>query len=106
MITSIICILAALLHGHVVACITSNTHHRFTVSRWRDTGEICQISETGRILWYSNIWQYCKHLRQTESAGVRYDAAIIDNIQEEQEFLAGHEAAAQLIDPPPFLKAA
>ena len=106
MITSIIAIIAALMHGHVVACITSMTHARFTVSRWRDTGEICQISETGRILWYSNIWQYCKHLRQTEAAGVRYDAAIIDNVQEEQEFLAGREAAAKLIDPPPFLKAA
>lgn len=95
--TSIISILTVLLRGYVVACITSGTHHRFTVCRWADTGEICQISETGRITWYSNIWQYCKHLRQTESAGVRYDAAIITDVIQEQEFLAGNEAAAVLI---------
>ena len=95
--TSIISILTMLLRGHVVACITSRTHHRFTVCRWRDTGEICQISETGRILWYANIWQYCRHLRQTADNGIRYDAAIIDDVKQEQEFLAGREAAAVII---------
>lgn len=106
MITSIIAIIAALMHGHTVAIITNGTGFRFTFCRWASTGEICRIDETGRVLWYGNLWQLCRHLRQTEAAGVRYDAAIIDNIQEEQEFLAGHEAAAQLIDPPVFLKAA
>lgn len=95
--TSIISILTVLLRGYVVACITSGTHHRFTVCRWGDTGEICQINATCRIVWYSNIWQYCKHLRQAESAGVRYDAAIVTDVKQEQEFLAGNEAAAVLI---------
>lgn len=95
--TSIISILTVLLKGYVVACITSGTHHRFTVCRWSDTGEICQIDATGRIIWYQNIWQYCRHLRQSESAGVRYDAAIIASVEQEQEFLAGREAAAVLI---------
>lgn len=104
--TSIISILAALMTGHTVACITSEIHARFTVKRWTDTGEFCIIHETGRVLWYSNLLQFWKHLKLSESAGIRYDAAIIDNIQEEQEFLAGREAAAKLIDPPPFLKAA
>ena len=106
MITSIICILAAIIHGHTVAIITNGTGFRFTYCRWASTGEICRIDETGRVLWYGNLWQLCRHLRQTESAGIRYDAAIIDDVGQEQEFLAGHEAAAQLIDPPPFLKAA
>lgn len=105
MITSIIAIIAALLHGHVVACITNGTKARFTVSRWRDTGEFCVIHENGRVFWHSNLLQFWKHLRQTEAAGVRYDAAIIDDLREEQEFLAGREAAAVLIDPP-VLKAA
>ena len=106
MLTSIICILAALLHGHTVACITSEMHARFTIKRWRDTGEFCVIHENGRVFWYSNLLQFWKHLRQSESAGVRYDAAIIDDLREEQEFLSGREAAAKLIDPPVFLKAA
>ena len=106
MITSIIAIIAALLHGHVVACITNGTKARFTVSRWRDTGEFCIIHENGRIFWHSNLLQFWKHMRQAENNGIRFDAAIIDDVREEQEFLAGREAAAKLIDPPPFLKAA
>jgi hypothetical protein len=106
MITSIIAIIAALMHGHTVACITNRTGFRFTYCRWSDTGEICRIDETGHILWYCNIWALCKHLRQAESNGIRFDAAIIDDLREEQEFLAGREAAAKLLDPPAFLKAA
>ena len=106
MITSIIAIIAALMSGHVVACITNGTHARFTIARWSDTGEFCVIHENGRVFWYSNLLQFWKHMRQAESNGIRYDAAIIDNVQEEQEFLAGREAAAKLIDPPPFLKLA
>ena len=106
MITSIIAIIAALMHGHTVAIITNGTGFRFTYCRWPSTGEICRIDETGRVLWYSDLWALCRHLRQSESNGIRYDAAIIDDVGQEQEFLAGYEAAAQLIDPPPFLKAA
>ena len=104
--TSIICILAALMHGHTVACITSEMHARFTVKRWTDTGEFCVIHENGRIFWYSNLLQFWKHLKLSESAGTRYDAAIIDDVGEESRFLEGKDAAAVLIDPPPFLKAA
>lgn len=103
--TSIISILAALLHGHVVACITNGTKARFTVSRWRDTGEFCVIHESGRVFWYSNLLQFWKHMRQAESNGIRYDAAIIDDLREESRFLEGKDAAAKLLDPPVFLKA-
>lgn len=106
MITSIIAIIAALLRGHVVACITNDTKARFTIARWRDTGEFCVVHETGRVFWHSNLLQFWKHMRQAESNGIRFDAAIIDDLREEQEFLAGREAAAELIAPPPFLKAA
>ena len=106
MITSIIAIIAALMSGHVVACITNGTKARFTVSRWRDTGEFCVIHENGRVFWYSNLLQFWKHMRQAESNGIRYDAAIIDDVTQEQEFLTGREAAAKLIDPPSYIKLA
>ena len=106
MITSIIAIIAALMQDHTVAIITSKTGSRATYRRLPSTGEVCRIDETGRIIWYSNIWHLCRKMRLTECTGVHYDAAIIDKVQEEVRFLEGKEAAAKLIDPPPFLKLA
>lgn len=106
MITSIIAIIAALMQDHTVAIITSKTGSRSTYRRLPSTGEVCRIDETGRIIWYSNIWHLCRKMRLTECTGVHYDAAIIDKVQEEVRFLEGKEAAAKLIDPPPFLRLA
>lgn len=105
---SITCILHALMRGRVVACI--EYHHgrltgaRFTLARWQDVGSVIMIGERGSaIRSFDNMADLARYLR---GSGVHYDAAIIDDLREEQEFLAGREAAAVLIDPPSYIKLA
>lgn len=101
-------IICALMRGHVVAVRqrTNGIERRFTLCHFGADGTICQLDECGHVFWHANMLQLWKHLRQAESAGIRYDAAIIDDLREEQEFLAGREAAAVLIDPPSYIKLA
>lgn len=105
-------IVTALMRDHVVGCVVYRNGRRngvrFTVTRIY-TGRICVITnqDSGFLVWYDNIADfYRKHKDQIQFLGCSIDAAIIDDVTQEQEFLAGHEAAAKLIDPPPFLKAA
>ena len=105
-------IITALIRGHVVGCIVSRNGRlngvRFTVTRIY-TGRVCVITnqESGFLVWYDNIADfYTKHKDQIRLLGCSVDAAIIDDVKQEQEFLAGREAAAKLLDPPVFLKAA
>ena len=101
--TNLISILRAVMRGHVVACIVVNRGARFTLARW-DFGMITQIGERGTaIRHFPNLASLARYLR---GSGVKYDAAIIDDVREESRFLEGKDAAAKLIDPPPFLKAA
>ena len=102
--TNLISILRAVMRGHVVGCIVVNRGERFTLARWQDVGTIIEIGERGSaIRSFENIADLARHMR---GSGVHYDAAIIDKVQEEVRFLEGKEAAAKLIDPPPFLKLA
>ena len=101
---SIMCILSALMRGHVVAVMSSGGA-RFTLARF-PTGHICRLNRAAGPLWYSNIADLMKDLRKRRDLGYWYDPAIIDDPREEGEFLVGNEAAAQLIDPPSFLKLA
>ena len=102
--TNLISILRAVMRGHVVGCIVVNRGARFTLARWQDVGSVIMIGERGSaIRSFDNRADLARYMR---GSGARYDAAIIDNVQEEQEFLAGREAAAKLIDPPPMIKLA
>lgn len=105
---SITCILHALMRGRVVACIEYHngrlTGARFTLARWQDVGSVIMIGDRGSaIRSFDNIADLARYLR---GSGSRYDVAVIDDPQEESRFLEGKDAAAVLIDPPPFLKAA
>lgn len=104
----VILIVCALMRGHVVAVRqrTNGIERRLTLCHFGSDGTICRLDEDGHIFWYSNLWQLWQQLKQAESKGICYDAAIIDDVKEEQEFLAGREAAAVLIDPPVRIKAA
>ena len=102
--TNLISILRAVMRGHVVGCIVVNAGARFTLARWQDVGCIIQVGARGTaIRSFDNIADLARYLR---GSGVHYDAAIIDDLREEQEFLAGREAAAVLIDPPSYIKLA
>ena len=101
---SIACILCALMRNHVVAVISSGGA-RFTLARF-PTGHICRLNRAAGPLWYRNLSDLARALRKARELGYYYDPAIIDDPREEGEFLVGNEAAAKLIDPPPFLKLA
>lgn len=102
-LTLIVC---ALMRGHVVAVRQrkNGVEYRFSLCHFGTDGTICQLNDCGQICYYRNIFHVFSVLKRKKS--VSYDAAIIDDVKQEQEFLAGREAAAKLIDPPPFLKAA
>ena len=105
---SITCILHALMRGRVVGCIVYHngrlTGARFTLARWQDVGSVIMIGERGTaIRSFDNIADLARYLC---GSGNRYDVAVIDDVKQEQEFLAGREAAAVLIDPPPMIKLA
>lgn len=101
---SIACILCALMRGHVVAVISSGGA-RFTLARL-PSGHVCRLSNGTGPLWYRNLSDLARTLQKGRNLGYHYDPAVIDDPREEGEFLVGNEAAAQLIDPPPFLKLA
>lgn len=100
-LTLIVC---ALMRGHVVAVRQrkNGVEYRFSLCHFGTDGTICQLNDCGQICYYRNIFHVFSVLKRKKS--VSYDAAIIDDVKQEQEFLAGREAAAKLIDPPPFLK--
>lgn len=101
---SISLIICALMRGHVVAVRQrkNGVEYRFSLCHFGTDGTICQLNDCGQICYYRNIFHVFSVLKRKKS--VSYDAAIIDDVKQEQEFLAGREAAAKLIDPPPFLK--
>lgn len=102
--TNLISIIRAVMRGSVVGCIVVNRGDRFTLARWQDVGSVIMIGERGTaIRSFDNMADLARYLR---GSGASYDAAIIDDVKQEQEFLTGREAAAQLIDPPSFLKLA
>lgn len=100
-LTLIVC---ALMRGQVVAVRQrkNGVEYRFSLCHFGTDGTICQLNDCGQICYYRNIFHVFSVLKRKKS--VSYDAAIIDDVKQEQEFLAGREAAAKLIDPPPFLK--
>lgn len=102
-ITLIIC---ALMRGHVVAVRQrrNGIEYRFTLCHFGSDGTICQLNDCGQVCYYRNVYHVFSVLKRKKS--VSYDAAIIDDLREEQEFLAGREAAAVLIDPPSYIKLA
>lgn len=99
-------IICALMRGHVVAVRQrkNGTEYRFTLCHCGDDGTICQVNDHGQVCYYRNIDHVFSVLKRKKS--VSYDAAIIDDLREEQEFLAGREAAAVLIDPPACIRIA
>lgn len=104
MYVGITCILHALMRGHVVAVMSSGGA-RFTLARL-PSGHICRLSCGAGPLWYRNLADLARALQKGHELGYHYDPAVIDDVKEEGEFLAGNEAAAVLIDPPPFLRLA
>lgn len=93
-------IVCALMRNNVVAVRQrkNGAEYRFTLCHFGPDGTICQLNDCGQVCYYRNIDHVFSVLKRKKS--VSYDAAIIDDLREEQEFLAGREAAAQLIDPP------
>ena len=104
-LTLIIC---ALMRGHVVAVRQrkNGKEYRFTLCHFGPDGTICELNECGQICYYRNIYHVFAVLSRKLCTNLSYDAAIIDDVKQEQEFLAGHEAAAKLIDPPHRVKIA
>ena len=104
---SVMLIVSALMRNNVVAVRQrkNGTEYRFTLCHFGADGTICQLNDCGHVCYYRNIYHVFAVLKR-KLKSVSYDAAIIDDLREEQEFLAGREAAAKLIDPPPFLKLA
>ena len=101
--TSLICILRAVMRGHVVA-VMSTRGARFTLARWQDVGCIIQVGARGTaIRSFDNIADLVYDMR---ARGEKWDAAIIDDPREESRFLEGMDAAAVLIDPPSYIKLA
>lgn len=104
-------IVTALMRDHVVGCIVYRNGRRngvrFTVTRIY-TGRICVITnQSPCLVWYDDLADfYRKHKDQIRFLGCSVDAAIIDDVGEESRFLEGKDAAAKLLDPPVFLKAA
>ena len=102
--TSLICILRAVMRGHVVGCIVVNNGARFTLARWQDVGSVIMIGKRGTaIRSFDNIADLVYDMR---ARGEKWDAAIIDDPREESRFLEGMDAAAVLIDPPSYIKLA
>jgi len=100
-------IICALMRNNVVAVRQrkNGAEYRFTLCHFGSDGTICQLNDCGQVCYYRSMHHVFSVLKR-KLKSVAYDAAIIDDVKEEQEFLAGREAAAKLIDPPPFLKAA
>lgn len=94
-------IISALMRGHVVAVRQrkNGAEYRFTFCHVGADGTICQLDDCGQICYYRNI-HHVFYVLKYKLKSVSYDAAIIDDVKQEQEFLAGREAAAVLIDPP------
>lgn len=96
-------IICALMRGHVVAVRQrkNGIEYRFTLCHFGSDGTICQLNEAGQVCYYRNIQHVFYVLRYNmRRYSASYDAAIIDDVKQEQEFLTGREAAAVLIDPP------
>ena len=104
---AIMLIVSALMRNNVVAVRqrTNGAEYRFTLCHCGSDGTICQLNDCGQVCYYRNIYHVFFVLKR-KLKSVSYDAAIIDDLREEQEFLSGREAAAKLIDPPACIKVA
>lgn len=100
-------IICALMRNNVVAVRQrkNGAEYRFTLCHLGSDGTICQLNDCGQVCYYRNIYHIFSVLKR-KLKSVSYDAAIIDDLREEQEFLSGREARAILIDPPVRIKAA